>query len=100
MRYPWKDTYGTLLEPGNIVQDLDHDVIGFIELNSRGIPCIHVTMKYHRSSNSWETLDNKGPIEAYQLRLFNEQKSKFYWWRHQYQLSHIIILQRNIFEDK
>ena len=92
MRYPWKDRYGMEIELGDIVQDFAYSIIGYIELNSRGVPCIHVTMKYHCADNKWETLDNKGPIEAYQLRLFDESKSKFYWWRHHYQLPYITIL--------
>ena len=93
MRYPWCDTYGNLIEEGDLVEDLDRLIIGYIEINSRGVPCIHTTMTYCRMY-AWQPLDNKGPIEAYQKELFDETKSKFYWWRKHYVLSNITILKK------
>lgn len=91
MRYPWKDMYGMEIELGDYVRDTEHMRIGYVELNSRGVPCIHIVEKLTHA-NGWVKVDNKGPIEAYRIPLFEEHKSKFYWWRHHYILPHITIL--------
>ena len=94
MRYPWKDVNGQLIELGDVVGDSKRRIIGYIELDFRGVPCIHLTAKWFENSG-WQEVDNKGPIEAYQYTLFDERKSKFYWWRKHYQLTNIEVLRKN-----
>ena len=65
---------------------------GYIEYDARIVPCIHVTAEY--KCDTWVAVDNKGPKEAYQRSLFDETKSKFYWWRHKYLLPHIKIIKK------
>ena len=95
MRYPWKDVNGQLIELGDVVVDLKRKILGYIELDYRGVPCIHLTAKWSDEKANWQEVDNKGPDEAYQYTLFDERKSKFYWWRKHYQLTNIEGLRKN-----
>ena len=92
MRYPWKDSMGRLLTIGDTVIDEKNMREGYIEYDARIVPCIHVTAEY--KCDTWVAVDNKGPKEAYQRSLFDETKSKFYWWRHKYLLPHIKIIKK------
>ena len=91
MRYPWKDIYGIEIEVGDYVKDMKNGRKGYIEFDAREVPCIHVVEQFNPDVG-WRKLNNKGPIEAYQRPLFDENKSKFYWWRHHYVLPHIAVL--------
>lgn len=93
MRYPWKDMYGIEIEIGDYVKDAKNGRMGYVEFDWRKVPCIHMVEEYS-PKYGWITLDNKCPIEAYQRPLFNEHKSKFYWYRHHYVLSHIVVLKK------
>ena len=90
MRYPWKDSYGYMLEVGDTVEDTRNLTVGHIELNRRGVPCLHMTMRF--VNDKWEILGTNAVDEAYQRPLFDEHKSKFYWFRHRYTIPDIVLL--------
>ena len=72
------------LEFGDTVIKAGKGKMGLIELDRNQIPCIHITHIFNEKAKKWVPVDNKGPIEAYQIPLFNTRKSRFYWWRKNY----------------
>ena len=92
----WRDTYGMRLKYGDLVEDCNKLYIGYITHDSWDHPCIFITMRFNRNTESWERVEVSGPIEAYLKPLYKFSKSKLYWRLHRYILPDIVLLKNKI----